>query len=675
MKKVIILLLSLVLSSSLVTAQPTQAEIDKMIKEAQAEIDKAKKDPKTAEMSKNLPDLEKIMKDLKNNSDPAVVAAMNKTAKSGSRTIPPKNNKLLLQLPKKPLTGVGLAAYIKTLHAQLFEKIKSSSVNSARLKVAEIGNNGEELAGAAILAWYNSDAEVSVLLAMQAATLSLNDNTSLNNCAAILTLAGLENKAIPILQVLLLREPSSSTVLNNLGQAYAGLGDAETAMLYFGRCIQIAPQHPEANNTAAIICMQRGQTEAAQNHCLQALQGGLTGDAIQSYRVLFPGKDYSNEVNEKPYSQYPFNEHDFRFPQQCLTVDNAIAINDELKALADMYRSMHDKMENGIIGENLSIVERMAAEIGNKPLEHMELADAETIFTRRATYAYTKIIIPLSEQVFELTTKHGLAILRIDNEYRENRDNLSKSHRAESNACDQNNACQDKVRGKYCRLFNELSNQYLPRYAAINGDFVRTRWRLHKEMFEALSVYARVAFKRGTMLKAAKEAERLAFIMSPLINGTILNDGYKILFRDPLCGDMTDEEAKKLEDLVIKENYQCNLNVSLRLAKGYYVKFSCDEFQIEGGTGIRFKYNKNFRSGQTTLYGGVGGNIPGPGIGVSQYVYVCFDRNGQPVDGGTESILHLPGEDTKFRTSINNGATFEPGILKPLTDVLPYLFK
>ena len=39
-------------------------------------------------------------------------------------------------------------------------------------------------------------------------------------------------------------------VLNNVGQAFAGVGKLDSAMTYFGRCIKKSPYHPEANNTA-----------------------------------------------------------------------------------------------------------------------------------------------------------------------------------------------------------------------------------------------------------------------------------------------------------------------------------------------------------------------------------------------------------------------------------------
>ena|GEM_PF-4006073 len=679
MKKISALVCILLLSFVHVFSQPTQAEIDKKIKDAQLEIEKMKKDPKYYELLKNIPNLDSLMTNA-NANKPA--GEKNKTPKRDNRILPVKNSKLLSQLPKKILTSNELSSYLKTLHSQLLQKITSSSADSARLTANQFGNDGEKLSGAAIVSWYKNDAEASVLLAIKAATLSLNDNTSLNNCAAVLSMAGLENKAIPILQVLLQREPKSSTVLNNLGQAYTSLGDVDTALFYFGRCIKIAPNHPEANNTVAIICMKKGQTELAKKHCEQALKGGLSSEAIKTFTHLFPGDDLYKSIDEKPFRSYPFNEHDFIFPEQCETIENAVQIKKELEALAIMYRAMSDKLKV-YIDENTSIAQSRADKFSKNPLANQELVESATVFTRRAEYAFTKITIPLSQEITSISIKHGKEIFKLEAEIRAKRDALYKNQLAESKACDQNNICQTKVVAKYCVLYNELSNQYLPVFAVINRDYVKKIWRLHKEMFEAFSVYARVAIKPGTILKASKEAERMAMILAPLLDGIILDNGYKILYRDLLCGNMTDKELKRIAELEIKENYKCNLNVEVPLGVAK-MTFNCDEFELEGGEGIKVKFNKNFRSGQTTLYAGpgVGVSIPGFEASATQYMYVCFDKNNKPVDAGVQGELELDVKgvvkgDQKIilKTSVNTGVKFEPGPLQYLTDVLPYAFK
>ena len=682
MKKILLLSFFFLSMQYVFAQQPTLAETQKKMEEALKKAEQLTNDPKikaAIEKAKQMGQQPVTV--------PAITDIEDKTVKPDNRILPAKNSKLLSQLPKKVLSSNELNIYLQTLHTQLWQKISSSSADSALLTARELGNDGEKMAGAAMVAWYKNDAEAAVLLAIKAATLSLNDNTSLNNAAAILSMAGLENKAIPVLQLLLQREPNSSTVLNNLAQAYTSLGEVDSAMVYFGRCIKIAPTHPEANNTAAIICLKKGQTEAAKKYCTQAIKGGLTSEAIKTYIHLFPGEPIYKQVDEKPFREYPFNEHDFIFPEQCDKIDDAPRIDEELKALATMYRAMNDKLKKGIVAENMSKAQRLADQFGKNPMDNQDLIESQTVFSRRAEYAFSKISIPLALEISDFTIKHDGEIFKLEAEVRTKKDGLYKSQSAEAKACGQDNLCQTKVVAKYCRLYNELSNQYLPVFAVTNRDYVKKLWRLHKEMFEALSVYTRVAIRRGTILKASKEAERMGMILSPLVNGIILNHGYKIIDRDRRCGDMDDEEIKNIEELEIKENYTCNLNIDIPLGIAK-MKFKCDEFEIETGKLIKAKYNKNFRSGQTTLYAGVDISTPSltplippiPGIpgfkaGVSAYAFVCFDKNNRPVDGGLEGELKVVGEKVTLKTSLNTGVKFEPGPLKGLTDILPYAFK
>ena len=111
MKKISVLVCILLLSFVHAFSQPSQAEIDKKIKDAQLEIEKMKKDPKYKELLKDMPNLDSMMKNVKGNK-PA--GTKNKTSKPDNRILPAKNSKLLSQLPKTILTTNELSNYLKT---------------------------------------------------------------------------------------------------------------------------------------------------------------------------------------------------------------------------------------------------------------------------------------------------------------------------------------------------------------------------------------------------------------------------------------------------------------------------------------------------------------------------------------------------------------------------------
>ena len=61
MKKIIILL-AVSFTGQFCLAQPTQAEIDKMMKKAKLEMEKMKKDPKYKDVIKDVPNMDSVMK-------------------------------------------------------------------------------------------------------------------------------------------------------------------------------------------------------------------------------------------------------------------------------------------------------------------------------------------------------------------------------------------------------------------------------------------------------------------------------------------------------------------------------------------------------------------------------------------------------------------------------------
>ncbi|HLO39053.1 MAG TPA: hypothetical protein VK173_11195, partial [Lacibacter sp.] len=137
--------------------------------------------------------------------------------------LPPKDVKRLSLIPTQPPTLIQLSDMLRTTKQQIQAAVKPTVIQEVK-KITE-GQNAETLQQSAIGTFYADKPEQSLLIAIEAALKDVNDQTGWNNVAAIMNMTGFQHKAIPILMNQLQSDPNNSMLLNNMGQAYLGLGD------------------------------------------------------------------------------------------------------------------------------------------------------------------------------------------------------------------------------------------------------------------------------------------------------------------------------------------------------------------------------------------------------------------------------------------------------------------
>ncbi|MEO7293922.1 MAG: hypothetical protein ABIW34_12510, partial [Ginsengibacter sp.] len=213
-----------------VLAQPTQAEIDKMLKQAQEMMKKYGKDSTVNKAMKDAQNKQKEITDASKNQEENNNSSTNTTntldpgdyANVDNWKFPAKNIALLSSLPKKVFTKAELVSFLNDVYSQLSKKLPGGISSSVQSIAAKYNNDGKKMGDAAVTGWYTDYREEALLLIIKAAINNPDDGLLLNNCAALLNMSGIEQKAIPILKYILQYYPGSSMVLNNLGQSYAG---------------------------------------------------------------------------------------------------------------------------------------------------------------------------------------------------------------------------------------------------------------------------------------------------------------------------------------------------------------------------------------------------------------------------------------------------------------------
>jgi tetratricopeptide (TPR) repeat protein len=178
--------------------------------------------------------------------------------------MPVKETKLLALLPAKPPTMLQLIDDVKKTRLQVLSRAPNEVLN----EVNSFSNSlsAAKLEGASIAAFYNDQPIQALLLSMQSVLKNSHAVIAWNNLSSIYNMVGLPQKAIPVLMHHLQNLPNNPMLLNNMGQAYFGLGDLITAKIYLNKCLQHDSLNPEANRTMGMVKLLENDPEGAREH-------------------------------------------------------------------------------------------------------------------------------------------------------------------------------------------------------------------------------------------------------------------------------------------------------------------------------------------------------------------------------------------------------------------------
>ena len=204
-----------------------------------------------------------------------------------SNTIPALNRSVVHAIPGEFASEAALLAYLRVLVVKAEAALGAKRLAEA---AAHLGK-GRETGYAGLALWINHEVDLGIYLMLKASVEQPADLMLLNNFAACLSMSGVPEKAVPLLNYLEKRIPDRSTVLNNLGQAWLGLGDTRKASGFLERAVAIDEHQPEAQRSLARLSEQSGDSTKAAAHLEKAMSGGFDPAIFFDWRRLAPGRD------------------------------------------------------------------------------------------------------------------------------------------------------------------------------------------------------------------------------------------------------------------------------------------------------------------------------------------------------------------------------------------------
>jgi tetratricopeptide (TPR) repeat protein len=222
----------------------------------------------------------------------------NQTTKSGAVSyglVPAKNTKAIASIGATPATA-NMGAFLNTTNNNTFAAVLPAAKNKADeiyKALKEKGASAADLGNAATVLWMQGRIQIALSMMAQACKDNPTNIDNLNNYAAMLTMMGAPNMAIPLLNNLNARFKKNSTILNNLGQAWFALGEIDKSKKYLDSTLLIAATHTQASETLCLIAEQKGDKAAALAYAKAAFKQGNTASRKDRLKQLgyTPGAD------------------------------------------------------------------------------------------------------------------------------------------------------------------------------------------------------------------------------------------------------------------------------------------------------------------------------------------------------------------------------------------------
>ena len=300
-------------------APPTQKEMEEMMKEAQEMMNEMSPEEKKMmdSMGVKMPDMKSIKKTVLGVSD----AQLKKAFDDENRIVPLKDIARINTVLANSVSTAQMSEYIKKTHTSILNKLSANTKVTGAEIYQQITRLNKSAANTAVGLWMDGKPTLALYMMVEACKANPADAVSLNNYASFLTMCGAEQLALPILNNLNKRYPKNSSILNNITQAWLGLGDIEKANKYADSTIRVYAYHPQANMAKCVIEESKGNIPAAIEAAKKSISKAYSQEKEDKLKKL--GYDLKpDDINwDRPMPQDAMGLGKFSWPDYPLDVE------------------------------------------------------------------------------------------------------------------------------------------------------------------------------------------------------------------------------------------------------------------------------------------------------------------------------------------------------------------
>lgn len=322
---------------------PTKKEMDEMMKEMQKEMDgMSEEDKKTLDsMGFKMPDLKSVQKNMSGISD----ADLQKAFEDDARIVPLKDVARINKATSTKISNAQMPAFIRQAHEMVLAQLPATVKTEAAAALSQLASQKVSIGNAAVGFWIDGRTQLALYLMGEACKQDVSNSNDLNNYASFLTSCGAEEYALPILENLNKTYPGNSTLLNNMAQAWLGLGDIIRAEKYADSAIRIYAAHPQANLVKCLIEENRGNIPKAIAAAKKSIAHAFSAEKQNKLKKL--GYDLkSDDLDwDRPMPQDALGLAKFAWPAYPLEVEQCAKLELEWREFKDRCQDRIDELK------------------------------------------------------------------------------------------------------------------------------------------------------------------------------------------------------------------------------------------------------------------------------------------------------------------------------------------
>jgi hypothetical protein len=545
-----------------------------------------------------------------------------------------------VQLPGAPPSQSEYVALLKTLVTKYGAKLPLATRASLDAGLAKPGGSNGASYGAMLNAAGAMDE--SVYAAAVAAARNPADALAANNLGVSLSEAGdHRSSALVLLYVSHLR-PNSPLAAVNLGWTYFNAGATAPAQREFQHALGLASDMAGPEAGMGLIAACRGDTPTAMRLLKSSLGKGYSVVAaaamVRAQAAQPPAQQGQGQsgTEERPSPPPDLSgESQEMIPDLPLYPQAERNINqtEGLNQLRDWSKSRLGELQSRLLelSGRVAALNRRATQEGNAlylpVVFDRELFEFRQVMnlTFAARFRNMDATIQDITQVQNTNAQVTAAILIPEQQHFLQLNERLIEHMQEMTACGNNDICRYKVEKKIDAVKAEMEDAAyqicLHSKQSMDVTYVqtykhwKTQWDDLRPAAADLYAFTDSIIQRvwvpslNELLQAQREAAVMSMYHASAGEAAALAEmakGYKDLKCVPPAPPANAESAEQPK-LPHEGPPECPLKPPVSIGCGVVsITLGCDSAAIEGGEGLRFKASRNFRTHETTLWGGVG---------------------------------------------------------------------